>query len=416
MRAESIFWIASRLTSCACFVTAGFTTPPTTPSRTAVGTFPRGASSLNYFSEHSNSWDRSSPQQYGSQDAMWENSVGFDNGMRERPSWSQNEFPSQNNNARDGINFEQFSASRQYRDGPRQMNIGYGGGPNPYLSEREFQQQYRSEDSDQVSDGDYQRPVSNGQNSFAGNRNYQWNDPQMNPIGRKEDSFLRQPQRRGYDYDDYFVDKNYYDEQPGKNGYEYDRSSRLPRQAMRQMERQQYRWPYDMGFEADEAMARGMVMSPLRGFEMMDRMLNDMIEGIGMINDAMDRLNFGMETRLGQDQALLDNVIDDAYAYLIADPEVAEMVGDSIRLGMPNAQSSSSFVMNGVRRSRLELIIPIKGSRSMGQLRLLADEEGISRLEVGVDGRVIDVQGGGRKSYNQRKNIDDEVIDATLVE
>lgn len=415
MRAESIFWIVS--TSCACFVTAGFTTPPTAPSRTAVGAFTRGVTSLNYFSGNSNSWDRQTPQKYEVQDAMWDNSVGFDDRMRDRRSWSQNEFPTQNSNPRDGMNFEQFSAPRQYRDeGPGQMNIGYGGEPNPYLNfgEREYQHQYRSEGPNRVSDGDYERPRSNGQSNFNELRNYQWNDPQMNPMGRKEESFLRQSQS-GYDDDDYF-DQNYYNKQNGQDyGYEYDRGERLPRQAMRPMVRQQYHWPYDMGFDADEEMERGMVMSPLRGFEMMDRMLNDMMDGLGMINDVMDRLNFGME-RMGQDQVSIDNVIDDAYADLIADPEVADMVGDSIRLGMPNAQSSSSVVINGVRRSRLELIIPIKGSRSMGHLRILADEEGISRLEVGVGGRVINVQGDGRRSYNQRKDIGDEVIDATLVE
>ena len=62
------------------------------------------------------------------------------------------------------------------------------------------------------------------------------------------------------------------------------------------------------------------------------------------------------------------------------------------------------------------MFIPIKGSRGLGQLRLLADEDGISRLEVGVDGRVINIHGGGRRIYNSRKDMDEEVIDATVVE
>ena len=148
----------------------------------------------------------------------------------------------------------------------------------------------------------------------------------------------------------------------------------------------------------------------------MDRMLDDMLDGLGMINDVMDRLNFGMDSRMNQDQASIRYLLDDAYTDILADPAVAELVGDSIRLGFPTAQSTSASIINGTRRSRFELVVPIKGSRSSGYLRLLADEDGISRLEVGIDGRVINVHGGERRIYNSQKDMDDEVIVATVVE
>ena len=381
------------------------------------------ASSLRYSPENTINWGRQSPRQYDAAQAA-RPMEGFDERIENQPSWSQTEFPSPNRNAREMMNFAQFSDTLPYRNnGPGQMRIGYDGNPNPTrpFVHTKYQHQYRRDnDLGHNLDSSFERPgpYEYRQNSFDGHREYQWNEPQITLDQQGEESF--RTHRRGYD-DEYTIDQIYYDQESLQNHgyYEYERNRRSPDQAMlmRQMEREEYSWPNNgMGFESDERTMRGMEMGPLRGFEIMDRMLDDMLDGLGMINDVMDRLNFGMDSRMNQDQASIRYLLDDAYTDILADPAAAELVGDSISLGFPTAQSTTSSVINGVRRSRVEMVIPIKGSRGLGQLRLLADEDGISRLEVGVDGRVINIHGGGRRIYNSRKDMDEEVIDATVVE
>ena len=104
------------------------------------------------------------------------------------------------------------------------------------------------------------------------------------------------------------------------------------------------------------------------------------------------------------------------YDCIRADPAVADMLGDRIQLGMPFAESSSSVTINGVRRNRLELVIPVTGSEGEGRVRLLAEQDGISLLEVNVGGRIIDVRVGKRSIYGSRNDIDDAIIDANVVD
>lgn len=408
MRTESIFQLFSLL--CSCHDSSAFTNPYTALSTAQL----RRVHSLHYFPEN-DSWDNQGPpQQYGVRDSRWDKSIGFDERTVTRPSWSQTDFHS-----RDMMNFDhQFSEPRQYRqeeEPGQEMNIGFGGA-NPPFGQREYQQQYR-DDVDRGSDGE--RSVPFRQSSFYGRRQYDWNEPQI-PLDRQDEEYiLRQRQRRGYE-NDYFTEQIYYDQQNDQNyAYENDSNQRLLRRKALDRE-QQYRWPDNngIGFEDNNrrSTTRGMIMSPLRGFEIMDRVLNDMMDGIRMVHDVMDRMSFDIETKMYQDQASLDDLLYFARGILIADPAVGEMLGDSIRLGMPTSQSAFSSIINGARTSQLELIIPIKGSQNMGQVRILADEEGISQLEVGVGEHIIDVQAGRRRRYNSRKLSDDEVIDATVVE
>ncbi len=406
MRTETILLKTSILTCALYRVTDAFVAPSASATSKPLVGYSCCASSLGYSPENNNQRGRQAPPKYYKvQDDRWGNPMGFDDREEIRPSWSQTEFASQNSIARerDMMNFEQFSENHQYRESPVQTNLGYGGGPNPSFGQREYQKQYGGEDRGQIPDCNYKRQWSTIRSN--GRRNDQWNEPQIF-LGRDdEDYFLRQTQSRTYDSDN-FVAQNSYDQQPEQyyGYYENEQNLRSPRQAMR--------WPTDMGFEID---ARGMMMSPLRGFEIIDRMLDDMLNGIEMINDVVDRLNFGMGTSMGQGQVSIENLLDNAYADLLADPAVAQLLGDSIRLGFPTAQSSSSYIVNGIRSSRIEMVVPIEGICNMGQLRLLANEDGILRLELGVGGRVINVQGG--RSYNSQKGVGDEVvIDATVVE
>lgn len=394
-------------------VTEAFIAPLASAVQSLVG-YSSCVSLIGYSPENIIDWGRQTPQQYYEvQDESWGNPMDFYERTGNRPSWHQDEFPP-NSNARDMMNFEQFSVTHNYKESPTQTNIGFERELNPSFGRQAYQQEYSRDDLGENLVGDYegQGALRPNRNSSGGRRTYRWNEPRNSRDRHDNSSFSKQTQRRGYDID-FFVDQNYNDQRY----YEYEQSRWSPREAMRQMEREQYHWPNDMGFVDDARTARGMMMSPLRGFEILDRKLDEMLDGLGMINDVMDRLSFGMETRMGQDMVSMDNLLDDAYADLVADPEVSEMVGDSIRFGIPTAQSSSTYIINGIRRSRVEMVVPVEGSRNIGQMRLLADEAGILRLELGISGRIINVQGDGRKSYSAQGDIGNEgVIDAIIVE
>jgi len=170
------------------------------------------------------------------------------------------------------------------------------------------------------------------------------------------------------------------------------------------------------GFGAMERMAGRMI----RPFEMMDRMMSNMMmdpffSGFGMMNQMMDRFGYEVEARMNQDRTSIEGLLDDARACIRADPAVADMLGVRIQLGVPFAQSLSSAVINGAERTRLELRIPVSGSRGVGRARLLAEQGRISLIEVEVGGRVIDVRVDERRIYNSRNDVEDKIIDANVV-
>ena len=67
-------------------------------------------------------------------------------------------------------------------------------------------------------------------------------------------------------------------------------------------------------------------------------------------------------------------LLADSHNYLLADPAVINMLGDSISLGLPNLQSSSNSMAIGVTKSRLQLFIPISGSQATGRIQLVANQ------------------------------------------
>ncbi|KAL3792205.1 hypothetical protein ACHAW5_004080 [Stephanodiscus triporus] len=293
------------------------------------------------------------------------------------------------------------------------------------------QEQYRPEFFDQNFDGDFGRQEFSKGNfgrrrSIDGRQEYYRDEPRYPYDLQDEDDSWGQPRRYG-EKNDYFGGRE-------RLRFEADNSydtKRLPRyDASQEREQEQYR-PSEIvrdepiGFGVVDRMA-GRMISPFAGFEMMDRMMNNMMilnnmmmdpfSGFGMMNQMMDRLSFEMEARMNQDQASIEGLVDDARDCIRADPAVANMLGDRIVLGMPFAQSSSSAIINGVKRTRLDLIIPVVGSRGEGRVRLLAEQGTISLLEVDVGGRVIDVRVDERMIYNSRNDGDDEIIDANVVD
>jgi hypothetical protein len=163
-------------------------------------------------------------------------------------------------------------------------------------------------------------------------------------------------------------------------------------------------------------MMMNSMMDPFFGFGLMRSPFAGFGTGFGRMNQMMNRLNFELEASMNQDQTSIDGILNDAIDCLRADLAVTDLLGDRIELGrMPFAQSSSSVIINGMRRSRVELGIQVTGSRDIGRVRLMAEQGRLSFLEVDVRGRVIRVNNRRLSNYNSRNDGDGEVIDADVV-
>lgn len=177
------------------------------------------------------------------------------------------------------------------------------------------------------------------------------------------------------------------------------------------MERMMMPMPF-MGF--------GMLSPFMGGFGMMNPFLTDFgvdpFVGFRRMDQMMDTFSSEMQATMNLDQNSVESLLEDTREYILADPAVTEMLGDGIRLGQPFFSSSSSNMINGARRTRLQLGIPITGSQGTGRVSLLADEEGIERLEVNVECRVVDVLVGDMRRYKPRKGGSGDVIDANVLE
>jgi len=158
-----------------------------------------------------------------------------------------------------------------------------------------------------------------------------------------------------------------------------------------------------MGPEMDR-----MTMNPFVGVDMMDRML--------MI---MDRFSSEIAANMNQNQEPKDGLLlGDAYNLIQSDDAVVEMLGEDIELGMPFARSESSGIIDGVTRTFIQLGIPIRGSKGTGRVKLAADEESITRIEVGTGpSTVIDVDiGNGRSSDSRAGDVGEKIINTNVVD
>jgi hypothetical protein len=116
-------------------------------------------------------------------------------------------------------------------------------------------------------------------------------------------------------------------------------------------------------------------------------------------------------------------LLEDARGYLMGDPAVTSALGEPISVGNPFSQSSSTTSINGKIQSRMEMAMPVSGSRGSGVARILATQEGISQLQVEVGGSSINVslkkQGlssSGRGSSYSSPRDDDNIIEAEIID
>lgn len=144
------------------------------------------------------------------------------------------------------------------------------------------------------------------------------------------------------------------------------------------------------------------------------RMINKLFDpnkkSVFGVDKMMYRVDSELTRSIEEDKMRIKSLLTDARKYLLADSAVRNMLGsDSMELGAPISKTSSSTMVNGMTRSRLQLVIPVTGSSGVtGRIRIVANQDGITQLECDVGGRIIDVP-------LDRNGRPDSVIDASVV-
>lgn len=160
----------------------------------------------------------------------------------------------------------------------------------------------------------------------------------------------------------------------------------------------------------------------------LEAMLKDAPLGVRMmgklITPLVSSLASNLADAMAEQQRTTEGIMDDARAYLKGDPSVSALLGEAIQLGAPFSQSTSSSSINGQTQTRVELAMPVQGSRGSGTVRLLATQDGIAQLQLDASGRRLDVKltrrGSASSSFGRsspsRINGDDNIIEAEVIE
>lgn len=115
--------------------------------------------------------------------------------------------------------------------------------------------------------------------------------------------------------------------------------------------------------------------------------------GLKTVKEMMDGIsNLIMDRSTNEEERITKVLLSDARRLLVAEPAVRNALGEKITLGKTYSRSYTSTMVNGMTRSRVQIAFPITGNNGIaGQGTLIANQDGITRLEVDVGGRVIDV-------------------------
>jgi hypothetical protein len=149
-----------------------------------------------------------------------------------------------------------------------------------------------------------------------------------------------------------------------------------------------------------------------------------------MLKPLMSKVAATLAETVAEQQRTTEAMLEDARGYLMFDPAVTKLLGEPIRIGTPFAQSSSTTSINGKTQSRVELSLPVSGSRDSGVVRIVASQEGISQLQVEAGGRSVNVSlkkkgwsssgsasssSGSGSSYSLPRD-DDNIIEAEIID
>jgi len=161
----------------------------------------------------------------------------------------------------------------------------------------------------------------------------------------------------------------------------------------------------------------------------LDAMLKDAPLGMRMMGKMISPLVSSVASNLAdamaEQQRTTEGLMDDARGYLMGDSAVSNLIGEPISLGAPFSQSSSTTSINGQTQTRVELGMPVSGSRGSGTVRVLASQNGIEQMQLDAAGQRINVSLSRKgstssspygSSSSQRGKGDDNIIEAEVID
>jgi len=165
----------------------------------------------------------------------------------------------------------------------------------------------------------------------------------------------------------------------------------------------------------------------------LDQTLKDAPLGVRLMGKAAGKIfsqvASGLAETMEEQSRQMEELLEDARSYIVADGMASSVLGEPITVGMPFSQSSSTSIINGAKSINVQASFEVAGSRSAGVATMVANGSGVQRLRLDVAGRSFEIDtrggrpssGGGyvsgqgpskSTSGGKGKIIDAEIIDA----
>ena len=163
----------------------------------------------------------------------------------------------------------------------------------------------------------------------------------------------------------------------------------------------------------------------------LDQTLKDAPLGVRLMGKAagkiFSKVASGLAETMEEQSRQMEDLLQDARSYIVADGMASSVLGEPITVGMPFSQSSSTSVINGAKSVNIQASFEAAGSRSAGVATMVANGNGIQRLRLDVAGRSFEVDtrggrppsnvgGGGYVSGQSSPNKKGDIIDAEIID
>ena len=163
----------------------------------------------------------------------------------------------------------------------------------------------------------------------------------------------------------------------------------------------------------------------------LDQTLKDAPLGVRLMGKAagkiFSKVASGLAETMEEQSRQMEDLLQDARSYIVADGMASNVLGEPITVGMPFSQSSSTSIINGAKSVNIQASFEVAGSRSAGVATMVANGSGIQRLRVDVAGRSFEVNtrggrppsnvvGGGYVYGQGSPNKKSDIIDAEIID
>jgi hypothetical protein len=138
-----------------------------------------------------------------------------------------------------------------------------------------------------------------------------------------------------------------------------------------------------------------------------------------LVTSLVGSMASSLAETMAEQQRTTEELLSDAQRLLVLDDRVIQALGgEPILVGAPFSQSSSSTSINGKTTKRVQASFPVQGASRNGVATMIANDTGISRLELQAGGRIINVslKSTGTLSSTSRPSKNDDIIEAEIIE